>query len=69
MYQGDLEVMRNSIYARHGYSFRNRRMRFLFDQLVDWYMPVSVNITGELTDLEKRTSTCSSATKPMRRIL
>ncbi|HPR29155.1 MAG: YARHG domain-containing protein [Chitinophagales bacterium] len=54
MYQGDLEVMRNSIYARHGYSFRNRRMRFLFDQLVDWYMPVSVNITGELTDLEKK---------------
>jgi hypothetical protein len=54
MFQGDLEVMRNSIYARHGYSFRNRRMRFLFDQMVEWYMPVSINITNELTELEKK---------------
>jgi len=54
MYQGDLEVMRNAIYARHGYSFRNRKMRFIFDHGVEWYMPVSTDIRGQLTALEKK---------------
>ncbi len=54
MYQADLEILRNSIYARHGYSFKNRRMRFVFDNFVEWYMPVSVNITAQLTDIEKQ---------------
>jgi hypothetical protein len=53
MYRGDLEVMRNSIYARHGYSFKNRKMRYVFDQ-VEWYMPVSADIRMNLTALEKR---------------
>jgi hypothetical protein len=53
MKHGDLEVMRNAIYARHGYSFRNRRMRYLFDR-VDWYMPVSTDIREQLTDIEKQ---------------
>ena len=52
MYKADLEVIRNAIYARHGYSFKNRRMRYLFDQYVDWYIPVKTNITEELTELE-----------------
>lgn len=54
MYQGDLEVLRNSIYARHGYSFKNRRMRYIFDHWVDWYMPVKTNILSDLTTLEKK---------------
>lgn len=54
MFKGDLEVLRNSIYARHGYSFRNRKMRYLFDSYADWYMPVSLNVEKELTDLEKK---------------
>lgn len=54
MYQGDLEVMRNAIYARHGYSFRNRKMRFIFDHGVEWYMPVSTDIRDQLTVLEKK---------------
>jgi len=54
MHKGDLEVTRNAIYARHGYSFKNRRMRYLFDSLVDWYMPVSTNITGQFTELERK---------------
>lgn len=53
MYMADLEVMRNAIYARHGYSFKNRRMRYIFDNYVNWYMPISTNITNELTQLEK----------------
>lgn len=54
MYQGDLEVMRNAIYARHGYSFKNRKMRFIFDHEVEWYMPVSTDIRGQLTALERK---------------
>lgn len=53
MYKSDLEIMRNSIYARHGYSFKTRKMRYVFDRHVDWYMPVSTDVSKELTDLEE----------------
>lgn len=53
LYGGDLEVIRNAIYARHGYSFKNRRMRYLFDSYVEWYMPVSTDIRDQLTEIEK----------------
>ena len=45
---------RNSIYARHGYSFKNRKMRYFFDNYIDWYMPVNTDIRNSLTDIEKR---------------
>lgn len=51
MYRRDLEVMRNGIYARHGYSFQNRKMRNFFDRL-DWYIPVSTDVSNQLTDVE-----------------
>lgn len=54
MYQGDLEVIRNAIYARHGYSFKNRRMRFIFDQFVSWYMPLNTDIRSNLTEIERK---------------
>lgn len=54
MYKRDLEVMRNAIYARHGYSFKNRQMRYLFDNYVDWYVPVSTDVTQDLTEIEKK---------------
>jgi hypothetical protein len=54
LYKRDLEVMRNAIYARHGYSFQNRQMRNFFDSYVDWYIPVSIDVTAELTDVEKK---------------
>jgi hypothetical protein len=53
LFKGDLEIIRNSIYARHGYSFKNRRMRYIFDQLVEWYIPVSTDVREQLTALEK----------------
>lgn len=53
LYKGDLEVIRNSIYARHGYSFKNRKMRYVFDN-IDWYMPVSTDVRSKLTALEKQ---------------
>ena len=52
MYKGDLELVRNAIYARHGYSFKNLRMRTLFDNYVKWYMPVCTNVTAYLTEIE-----------------
>lgn len=54
LYKGDLEIIRNSIYARHGYSFKTRRIRFIFDQFVPWYMPVSTDVRNELTEIEKK---------------
>lgn len=52
-YKADLEVLRNAIYARHGYSFRNPRMRAVFNY-VEWYIPVSVDVTAQLTEIEKK---------------
>ena len=52
MYKADLEILRNSIYARHGYSFKNKRIRYVFDHHVDWYIPISTDVRAELTQLE-----------------
>ena len=54
LYKGDLEIIRNSIYARHGYSFKSKRMRYIFDMFVDWYMPVATDVRDKLTDTEKK---------------
>ena len=51
--KGDLFIIRNSIYARHGYSFKNAPLRVFFDQQ-DWYMPVATNVQQQLTDVEKK---------------
>lgn len=48
----ELEIIRNTIYARHGYTFKKRSFRQFFDP-VDWYMPISSDVTAELTSLEK----------------
>jgi len=47
----ELRLMRNEIYARHGYSFRLKEMREYFDK-EDWYMPVSTDVLNTLTKLE-----------------
>ncbi|RYD80840.1 MAG: YARHG domain-containing protein [Sphingobacteriales bacterium] len=48
----DLQILRNTIFARHGYTFKSRAIRQFFDQ-VEWYIPVSDNIEAALTQLEK----------------
>ncbi|MBL7704686.1 MAG: YARHG domain-containing protein [Taibaiella sp.] len=48
----DLEIIRNTIFARHGYSFKKKSVRQFFDQ-VDWYVPMNNNVDAELTQLEK----------------
>jgi hypothetical protein len=51
--KGDLLVIRNTIYARHGYSFKNRPLRVFFDSQ-PWYIPVFSDIKNEFTDIEKK---------------
>jgi len=50
--KGDLLIIRNAIYARHGYAFKNRALRRFFDAQ-DWYIPVNSDITDELSATER----------------
>lgn len=47
----DIEMIRNEIYARHGYSFTNLKIRRVFDEK-DWYIPMGVDIRDQLTEIE-----------------
>jgi len=48
----DLEIIRNTIFARHGYAFTKIGVRQFFDP-VEWYVPISNDVTRELTPIEK----------------
>ena len=50
--KSDLELVKNTIYARHGLIFKSVKMQRYFNDC-DWYLPVSENINAELTPLEK----------------
>ena len=47
----DLEIIRNTIYARHGLSFKKKTFRQFFDP-VNWYIPTSKDVSTDLTPLE-----------------
>ena len=47
----ELGIMRNEIYARHGYSFKDKDMRKRFDTTT-WYVPMGIDIRDKLTDIE-----------------
>lgn len=49
--QWTLGLIRNEIYARHGYSFKNKDWRYEFEGK-DWYMPMGVDIRHMLSDIE-----------------
>lgn len=49
----ELEIMRNEIYARHGYSFKNKKMRAHFEKQ-KWYVPMGVDIRSQLSDVEAK---------------
>jgi hypothetical protein len=53
LYKEDLAEIRNTIFARHGYCFKKKDMRQLFE-MQDWYVPNTVDIKGFLTDIEKK---------------
>jgi hypothetical protein len=47
----ELTEMRNEIYARHGYSFKNKDWRYHFEAL-NWYMPTGIDVREKLSDIE-----------------
>ncbi len=47
----ELRLMRNEVYARHGYSFKIKDMRYHFEKQ-DWYMPITTDIRTAITDIE-----------------
>ena len=49
----ELEIIRNTVYARHGYTFNKRSYRQFFDP-VDWYVPMYDNVEDNLTKLEQK---------------
>ncbi len=49
---GELQYMRNEIYARHGYAFQNKSWAATFADY-DWYMPCFTNVDSRLTKIEK----------------
>jgi hypothetical protein len=51
--KGDVFVLRNLIFARHGFAFRDKMLRSFFDYH-SWYMPVFSDVTKELTEIEKK---------------
>jgi YARHG domain-containing protein len=53
MRQAELRLMRNEIYARHGYSFIIEDMQKHF-ATADWYMPVVLDVTTKLTEIENK---------------
>ncbi|HCA43209.1 MAG TPA: hypothetical protein DEP28_08150 [Bacteroidetes bacterium] len=53
MYKGDLEIIRNSIYARHGYNFKNENMRAVFYS-TSWHWNIYDNVEHRLTEIEKK---------------
>lgn len=48
----DMEIIKNAVFARHGYAFRKQTYRNFFEQ-TDWYIPVSNNVDKDLTPVEK----------------
>lgn len=51
LYKENLEMIRNLIYARHGYIFKTENYENIF-KYVDWYLPIYDDVSKDLTTLE-----------------
>lgn len=49
----ELKIMRNEIYARHGYIFKTADMRAYFSRQ-SWYRPLASDVSGRLSGVERR---------------
>ena len=49
----ELELMRNEIFARHGFCFKKKALREQFENK-DWYVPNTTDIKNSLTEIEKK---------------
>lgn len=50
--QPHIRIIRNLVFARHGYSFKGKDLRLTFESY-DWYTPVTNDVKDDLTELEK----------------
>ena len=50
--KADLEIMRNEIFARHGYKFTTATMKEYFSRQT-WYTPTDSNVSSQLTAVER----------------
>ncbi|MBM3415994.1 MAG: YARHG domain-containing protein [Bacteroidetes bacterium] len=53
MSQAELRIMRNEIYARHGFIFKKEDMRQYFS-VQPWYQPLFNNVDNLLSEIEKK---------------
>jgi len=51
--EDELRTIRSEIYARYGYSFKEKDMRYYFEGK-DWYMPMSTDVREQLTEIEEK---------------
>lgn len=51
--KADIYILRNSIFARHGFAFRDKQLRIYFESF-NWYMPVFGDVKNELSEIEKQ---------------
>ena len=51
--KADIFILRNSIFARHGFAFRDKQLRMYFEQF-EWYMPVFGDVKDGLSEIEKK---------------
>ena len=56
MNKDELQTMRNEIFARHGYCFKKKNLRDMFEDK-DWYIPNTVDVKKDLTEIEKKNIT------------
>jgi YARHG domain len=49
--KGDIHVLRNFIFAKHGYAFKDKKLRQFFDWQ-SWYMPIFADVSKDLTEIE-----------------
>jgi hypothetical protein len=52
----ELEMMRNEIFARHGYCFKKKELRQRFEK-EEWYVPDNIDVKDRLTEIEKKNIT------------
>ncbi len=48
----DLEIIKNNIYARHGFAFKTEKARQFFD-FQSWYIPIYDDVEDQLTKTER----------------
>ena len=49
----DLRILRNAIFAKHGYIFKDPELADFFTKY-SWYTPLNDNVYNDLTNMEKR---------------